>query len=271
MVTAASNRVTAAKVGGSTALTPKRSNYLDWQARTTAFEQLAAIDSALSNLTGLGEPEEIRGQYVTSNYFSLLELEPALGRSFTDSEANSEAQVIILSHRFWERRMGSDPAVLGRTVELDRKRLTVIGVMPPDFERLDVDAEFWRPFHLDPNRDYRARDGRYLAVIARLKPGVSVEAAQVQLTAVAARLEQEYPKFSKGWGVRAVSMRAELSGDYRPALYTLLGEVGLVLLIACANIANLLLSRGIARGREFGSRSGHRPDESRGSLSPRAR
>jgi hypothetical protein len=189
-------------------------DYLEWQAQSTVFEQVAAIDSAVNDLTGVSEPEEIRGQYATANLFPLLGVAPELGRVFTTEEASAEAHVIVLSRRLWERRFGLDPNILGRTMEMDRKPLTIIGVMPAGFERLDSAAQFWRPFHLDPHRDFRARDGRYLGVVARLKPGVPLAEAQSQLTGIAERLERAYPAFSKGWGARITTAADEVSGDY---------------------------------------------------------
>ena len=230
-------------------------NFLDWQKQSVAFAQMAAIDMALSNLTGVEMPREVHGQFVTAELFSLLGAQPAVGRLFNAEEARAEAKSIVLSDRFARQRFGSVATALGRTVELDRRPWQVIGVMPPAFEFLDAESDFWRPWYLNPAQDYRRSQGRFMRAVARLKPGVTLEMAQTDLQAIARQLEVAHPEFDKGWSVALTSYREEISGNYRMPLYLLMGAVLLVLLIACVNVANLLCARAGVRRRELGIRT----------------
>jgi putative ABC transport system permease protein len=237
------------------------SQFLRWGDRATAFDATAAIADTRANITGGGDPEEVIVQNVTAQFFPILGVSPMLGRTFSDAEnADPEAGVVILGYDFWRRRFGSDPAVIGRVIQLNARPRAVVGVMPPGFQLFikqgslaGKPSDLWAPYVL--SADARNVGGRYLEAIARLKPGVSVAQAEAQLKTIAAALAIETPQRNTNWTAHVRGLHDELSGEYRQALLILAGAVAFVLLIACANVANLLLARGAARQREIAIRS----------------
>jgi len=235
-------------------------DFLDWRAQATSFTDMAAFDQQRLTLTGFAEPERIVVEFVSAPYFSLLGVAPMQGRTFQQDEdvVSNPSAVIVISDGLWRRRFGADPRIVGRTIALTGgpfKTYVVVGVMPPGFRGLTDGAELWVPFlQWAPAGIMTDRNQRWFAVLARLKPGVSVGGAQAEMTAIGARLEQAYPASNVKRGVEVTTIDRELLGRVRPVLFTLLGAVVLVLLIACANVANLLIARSQARRRELAVR-----------------
>jgi putative ABC transport system permease protein len=234
-------------------------NYIRWRERAQSFEELSGFIDRSGVLTG-GDPEEVTTQLVLGDMFKVLAVPAMIGRTFTPAElSDPAANVAILSYALWQRRFSGDPQIVGRAIQLNNAATTVVGVMPPDVQvvasrsQVGKPTDLWIPFPLPA--EARTPRGRSISVIGRLKPGASIQQAQAEMDTVAAGLEKEFPAFNTGWGVRVFSLRDELAGNIRPALLLLAGAVAFVLLIACANVANLLLARGAARHREIAIRS----------------
>jgi putative ABC transport system permease protein len=228
-------------------------NYRDWRDQNTTFAAMAGFSGVAFNLTGAGEPERLQGAQATANFFEVMGVRPLFGRLYTEAnETPGNDGVVLISYGLWQRRFGGAADVLGQTITLNGRAFEIIGVMPATLQ-VPAEAELWKP--LAPDEGTRtARGAFWLPVIGRLKPGISVEQAQTEMTGIATRLEQIYPS-NQGFGINVVPLHRQLVGDIERSLVVLLASVGFVLLIACANLGNLMLGRTAARRKELAIRT----------------
>jgi len=237
-----------------------RANYRAWRAQTSSYQYLAAFSYQRYNLTGNGEPEELSVQFATPDLFKVLGVDPLLGRTFLpEDDGDGKPPVAVLSYALWQRRFGGQPSIVGQPITLNGVKYTVIGVMPSNFQfhmkqrsGTGRPPDLWSilPMPLDSNER-----GRFLATVARLKDNVTVEHADAELRTIAARLADEFPQFNKNFSAEVLPLREQFFGNVRRPLWLMLGAVGFVLLIACANVANLLLSLATTREKEIAVRA----------------
>jgi putative ABC transport system permease protein len=229
-------------------------NFADWREQNDVFEHLGAYAWWNVNVSGIEVPERVQGFLVTPDIFAELGVNPILGRTFlAEEEKPGKNHVAMLSYGYWQLRFAGDPGIIGKTLTLNGISRTVVGVMPANFN-FPPGGEVWAPYPMDANAS-EARQSHFLLVVGRLKPGVTREQAQAEMNTIASRLDQQYPKTNTGRRVVLIPLASDVVRQYRPALLVLLGAVGFLLLIACANVANLMLARAASRRRELAIRA----------------
>lgn len=233
--------------------TPAAANYVDWRAQNQVFTDMVAIRYSHAAFTGDVAPEEAFGRRVTPNFFDVLGVQPAIGRPFTAEEDAARRKVVVLSYPFWERRFSGNTSVIGRSILMEGEATTVVGVMPRGFFFPDRQTEYWVPASFTP-QELARRTNHNLEVVARMKPGVTVPRAQHDMDVIAKRLQQQYPDSNTNVGAVVIPLHQQFAGDSATGLWVLQIAAVLVLLIACSNLANLLLARAAGRRREIAVR-----------------